>query len=101
MNHDITIIATLHAQEGKIDATAACLHKMVSETVKEAGCIAYDLHQAADDPREFILVEYWRDAAALDLHEASAHMATLRAELPSLIDGPVGVRKLTPLAVQS
>jgi quinol monooxygenase YgiN len=100
MNHDITIIATLHAQEGKTDATAACLHKMVRETVKEAGCIAYDLHQASDDPREFILVEYWRDAAAIELHDASAHMATLKAELPLLLDQPVVVRKLMPLPAQ-
>lgn len=97
MEHTLTIIATLHAQEGKQDALAARLAEMVRETRKEAGCLAYDLHRPHDNARECVLVEYWRDAAALELHEASAHMAALRADLPALVDRPLGVRKLAPL----
>lgn len=98
MKHEITLIATLHAQDGKAEALAARLHEMVRATREEAGCIAYDLHRAGDDHRECILVEYWRDAAAIDLHDASAHMAALKADLPALLDRPVVVRRLTPLA---
>jgi len=97
MTHELTIIATLHAQDGRADALAARLHAMVRDTLEEAGCIAYDLHRAEDDPREFVLVEYWRDAAAIALHDASAHMAAFKADLPALLDRPVVVKKLTPL----
>ena len=97
MTHELTIIATLHAQEGRADALAARLHAMVRDTLQEAGCIAYDLHRAEHDPREFVLVEYWRDRAAIDLHDASAHMAAFKADLPALLDRPVSLQKLTPL----
>jgi len=96
MTQQVTIIATLHAQAGKEDALAARMHAMALETRKEAGCILYDLQRAHDDPRTLVMVEYWRDAAAIDAHDASAHMAALRADLPALVDQPVEVRRYTP-----
>lgn len=96
MSQQVTIIATLHAQAGKEQALAARLRAMAHETRKEAGCILYELQQSNDDPREFVMLEYWRDAAAVDAHDASAHMAALVADLPALLDQPVGIRKLTP-----
>ncbi|TXF99045.1 antibiotic biosynthesis monooxygenase [Massilia arenae] len=96
MNPQVTIIATLYAKAGQEDALAARMQEMTSETRKEAGCILYELQRSNDDPREFIMVEYWRDAEAVALHDASAHMAALVADLPALVDRPVAVRKYTP-----
>ena len=95
MSQQITIIATLHAQAGKEDALAARMREMALATRQEAGCILYDLQQAHDDPREFVMVEYWHDAAAIDEHDASAHMAALKADLPALVDRPLVVRRFT------
>lgn len=96
MTQQVTIIATLHAQAGREEALAERLRAMARETRKEAGCILYELQQSHDDAREFIMVEYWRDAEAVALHDASAHMAALAADLPALVDRPVAVRKFTP-----
>lgn len=96
MSQQVTIIATLHAQPGKEEALAARMRQMALETRKEAGCILYELQRAHDDPREFVMLEYWRDAAAVEAHDASAHMAALVADLPALVDQPVAVRKFTP-----
>lgn len=96
MSQQVTIIATVHAQPGKEEALAARMRAMALDTRKEAGCILYELQQSNDDPREFIMVEYWRDAAAVDAHDASEHMAALVADLPALVDRPVAVRKFTP-----
>lgn len=96
MTQQVTIIATLHAQAGHEDALARRLRAMALDTRKEAGCMLYELHQSNDDPREFVMVEYWRDAEAVALHDASAHMAALVADLPALVDRPVSVRKFTP-----
>ncbi|WP_137173955.1 putative quinol monooxygenase [Massilia sp. HP4] len=96
MTQQVTIIATLHAQAGQEEALAQRLRAMALETRKEAGCILYELHQSHDDPREFVMVEYWRDAEAVALHDASTHMAALVADLPALVDRPVSVRKFTP-----
>jgi len=96
MTQQVTIIATLHAQAGREQALAERLRAMAGETRKEAGCILYELQQSHDDAREFVMVEYWRDAEAVALHDASAHMAALVADLPALVDRPVAVRKFTP-----
>ncbi|RNF29873.1 hypothetical protein NM04_15615 [Massilia aurea] len=96
MHPQVTIIATLYAKAGQEAALAARMQEMTCETRKEAGCILYDLQRSNDNPREFIMVEYWRDAEAVALHDASAHMAALVADLPALVDRPVAVRKYTP-----
>jgi quinol monooxygenase YgiN len=98
MNQQVTIIATLHAQAGKEAALEARMRQMAVETRKEAGCITYDLQRSGSDPREYIMVEYWRDAAAIEAHDASVHMAALVADLPGLLDAPVEIRKFTPVA---
>lgn len=96
MNDQVTVIATLHAQAGKEEALRARLLQMVEDTVKEAGCLRYDLQRAQDDPAEFVFVEYWRDAQALGEHDASAHMAALQRDLPPLLDRSPVIRKFTP-----
>lgn len=89
----LTVIATLHVQPGKQAAFEARMAAMAAATRLEAGCILYDLQRAEDDPCEYIMVEYWRDAAALDEHFASAHMAALAADLPGLLDRPTTIRR--------
>ena len=96
MTEQVTIIATLYAKAGQEEALARRLRAMTTDTRKEAGCILYELQRSNDDPREFVMVEYWRDAEAVALHDASAHMAALVADLPALVDRPVSVRKFTP-----
>lgn len=96
MTQQVTIVASLYARPGQEDALAARMHEMARATREEAGCILYDLQRSLDDPFEFIMVEYWRDAEAVALHDASAHMAALVADLPALVDRPVSVRKYTP-----
>lgn len=98
MTQQVTIIATLYARAGQEQALAERMQAMALETRKEAGCILYELQRASDDPREFIMVEYWADAEAVALHDASAHMAALVADLPALVERPVAIRKYRPAA---
>lgn len=98
MTQQVTIIATLHARPGQEAALAARMRTMIEATRQEQGCVLYDMHRAEDDPASFIMVEYWRDAAALELHFASSHMAALGADLPQLVDRPVEIRRFGPVA---
>jgi quinol monooxygenase YgiN len=43
-------------------------------TRAESGNRGYDLYQSADRPGEFMRLEVWRDAEALELHKASPHL---------------------------
>ena len=44
----------------------------------EDGCLQYDYHLSCETPDTVVLLERWRDAAALERHLAQPHMARLR-----------------------
>jgi quinol monooxygenase YgiN len=44
----------------------------------EEGCLRYDYHLSCEAPDTVVLIEQWRDAAALDRHLAQPHMEDLR-----------------------
>ena len=60
----------------------------------EEGCMQYDYYQPLAEENCVLLVEHWRDRAALDKHSAGEPMAKLKAlikDFPELI----GVGKFT------
>ncbi len=49
------------------------LPRMAAASREEPGCVAYVIYQETNNPRQFVLLEQWRDRAAL-----SAHFENLR-----------------------
>jgi len=47
--------------------------KLVEETVKEEGCIEYELYQEFNNPGILTILEEWRDERSLDEHLKSNH----------------------------
>ena len=54
------------AASGTVDAIRA-----------EEGNIRYEYYAALDDPETILLIDSWRDQAAIDAHHASPMMATV------------------------
>ncbi|ASK27882.1 antibiotic biosynthesis monooxygenase [Neisseria chenwenguii] len=46
---------------------------LIPASRREAGNIRYDLHQDLQNENRFVFFENWRDQAAVDEHNASAH----------------------------
>ena len=46
----------------------------------EPGNLRYEYYQSLDDPETILLIDSWKDQAAIDAHQASPMMATI-AEL--------------------
>lgn len=44
---------------------------LVASSVKEDGCVAYDVFESATRPGVFLICETWRDDAALDAHSST------------------------------
>ena len=70
---------------GKAGAARAFAEEMESSGTAdriraEEGNVGYRYFQPLDDPETIMLVDSWRDQAALDAHHASPMMATI-AEL--------------------
>ena len=51
----------------------------------EPGNLRYEYYQSLDDPETILLIDSWKDQAAIDAHHASAMMATI-AELREKYD---------------
>ena len=45
----------------------------------EDGCMQYDYHLSCEQADTVVLLEKWRDAAALDIHSRQPHMAEIAA----------------------
>jgi len=62
------------ALEAFLDATRAN-HE---GSIRESGCIRFDVLQAADDPTRFVLYEAYVDEAAARSHKETSHYAEWR-----------------------
>lgn len=58
--------------------------ELVSLSLKDSGCIAYDLFESATRPDVLMICETWADEASLDAHSLSAHFVTLVPKLEQL-----------------
>ena len=45
----------------------------------EPGNLRYEYYQSLDDPETILLIDSWKDQAAIDSHHASPMMATIAA----------------------
>ena len=70
----LTILFSMVVKAGREEEWQAMLAELHRTThAEDDGCLAYAYYRRADNPREYVLFEQWRDAAALD-----AHLARLR-----------------------
>lgn len=84
----VTLIATINSLPGHAEAVAAGLQALVVASNAEAGCQRYELHGNPANPQQFVMLEQWRDDAALELHRNAPHFQhftrTFAARLASI-----------------
>jgi quinol monooxygenase YgiN len=75
----LTIVAIATACPGQEKALRAAQEKLVAETVKEPGCLRYELHQSLEDERVLIFVESWQSEEAWKAHMQGAAIKRFHA----------------------
>lgn len=78
---------TRTAPENKAQAMRV-MFPMLGPTRAEAGCIACDLYQGAEDEMRLILVEQWESLADLQRHIRSDHYRQVLAWLEMSVEPP-------------
>jgi quinol monooxygenase YgiN len=66
----------------------------------EPGNVYYDFFVMDQDPQVYVIVERYRDAAALSAHGQSEHGKKLFATLRDLTDGPPDVQRLVLISAK-
>lgn len=75
MSIPLTIIARIEAEKDQIELVKTELQKLISPTLKEAGCIQYDLHQDNQNPSVFLFYEIWENRVLWQEHMNNTHLA--------------------------
>jgi len=80
----IAVTARLRARRGEEEAVAAALRALTqSVRAEEPACLLYRAARSKHDPQLFVVLERYRDDAALAAHANSAHF---REAVPALLD---------------
>lgn len=84
----IKVVAKSYAKGDTLDKILELAKEMVEKTVKEEGCIKYELFQDVKDPNALIFIEEWENEQALDDHMASEHFKRLIPQMNALRESP-------------
>ncbi len=76
----ILIAGTVRFPAEHMPAARPVMARMVTATRAEDGCLQYAFAEDVLEPGLIHISELWRDAAALERHGATEHMAAWRAE---------------------
>ena len=82
----LTVVAKITAKSGSEDLLHQSLVKLISPTLKEDGCLNYDLHSSIEDKRLFLFYENWENRAMWEKHMNSEHIQTFQKDAEGLIE---------------
>ncbi|WP_372774866.1 putative quinol monooxygenase [Mangrovibacterium sp.] len=88
----INVIATFAVLKEQTDCFLELAEELVNETVKEAGCIEYELIRDQDSRSVFIMVEKWESKEHLDSHSNSDHFRRIIPQISKLVEQEITVR---------
>ena len=77
----VRLVVTFHAVPGKGTELARAMKARCEISRQDAGCEQFEVLHSALDPDKLVLLELWKDQAALDAH------AKLQTQRPPLPDG--------------
>ncbi len=93
----IHLVATLKAKPDQRSALFDALKAIVPDVRKEDGCLRYDLNVDRGDPNVAVMLESWRDGAALEAHAQAAPFRSLAVRLDGLLAEPLHLQRLQNL----
>jgi len=73
MNKMLTIIAKIPVKEGKMEEALAAFQVLMSKVASEEGTVLYSLNQDKANPNMLVVVEQYKDKAALEFHSSTQH----------------------------
>lgn len=82
----IKVIAKNFAKGDKIDKILELAKELIETTIKEEGCIKYEMYQDLKSPDQLIMVEEWETIENLDKHMASEHFKRIVPQMSVYMD---------------
>ncbi|KLU01129.1 hypothetical protein RISK_006698 [Rhodopirellula islandica] len=92
----LTIVAHITAKEDQVDFVKSELLKLIAPTLKEDGCVNYDLHQDNENPAHFMFYENWETRELWQQHTAGQPLKGFGTATEGALEG-IQVHELTHL----
>jgi autoinducer 2-degrading protein len=80
-------IAAVHVyiKPEKVDDFKEMIRANHEGSIREPGCLRFDVAQSRDDPTEFMLWEWYVDEAANKFHKTTPHYLAFKARAPEFM----------------
>ncbi len=89
----LTVVARIEASPEHADVVKTALQALIPPTLKEEGCLNYNLYQDNSQENLFFFYENWTSESHLDVHLQSDHIAAFNDKVGDLIDS-VDIRRV-------
>jgi autoinducer 2-degrading protein len=89
----VVVQVHVHVVPDGVEAFRAAARTNAESSVREPGVVRFDVIQQVDDPTRFVLVEVYRDAAAVAAHKETAHYLAWRDAVADLMAEPRAATK--------
>lgn len=87
----LNVFLTLKPGQGP--AFVEATKNLVAQSRAEEGNHLYSLYQQTDQEDNYIIVEHWKDAAAIELHNATEHFQHFAANVSQYLAAPLDMKK--------
>jgi quinol monooxygenase YgiN len=89
MAYMVTYVEVMPASTGQ---TATLLKQLAAASRQDAGFLRFEILQRTAPSNQFVILEAWRDQAALDAHTAAVHAKEFRDKVQPFLIAPVDDR---------
>ncbi|HAY3535495.1 putative quinol monooxygenase [Elizabethkingia anophelis] len=87
----IYLTAILKAKEEKRIELLPILQNMVENTLKEKGCIKYELQQGIENENLFIFHEIWESSEGLEYHNQQDYIKAFSSKAEEFLEEPAQI----------
>jgi quinol monooxygenase YgiN len=81
------LIANIPVQEGKVEEAIEMFRGLMVKVAEEEGTLSYTLNRSNNDPNILVVMERYKDKAALDFHASTRHFKEFSSRLPAILAG--------------
>jgi quinol monooxygenase YgiN len=81
----IIALGDVYAQIQRRREVVEVMRATQAEVSEQPGCVSYVFAETLEDPGHYVLVQEWRDQAALDAHYRSQAFARYQAQIGALL----------------
>jgi quinol monooxygenase YgiN len=84
----VYVVTHIDLMPAGVPAGVPAMKQFAAETLKEKGCVRFEILQQDGRPNHLTLVAIWKDQKAFDAHDSAPYTKEFREKMQPLIGSP-------------